>query len=257
MNRTQGHPPLWLAWPIWGIGVLFYVMGFFQRVAPAVMTSELMADFGIGAAALGHLSAFYYYAYVAMQIPTGILVDAWGPRRLLTAGTAAAAAGTMLFALAPGIFWADLGRLLIGGSVAVAFVASLKLASNWLPSHVFAMASGLALASGSAGAVLAGAPLRMLVNHFGWRSVSLASGLITLALVFIIWIFVRDDPSEKGYASYAPAPSARTPSRKSATPLLGLCVTYSDTATHGCWFWPREEWSVQSWPLPDCGGFPI
>ena len=59
-------------------------MGFFQRVAPAVMTAELMQDFSISAAALGNLSAFYFYSYVAMQIPTGILADTWGPRRLLT-----------------------------------------------------------------------------------------------------------------------------------------------------------------------------
>ncbi len=61
-------------------------MGFFQRVAPAVMTDELMGDFGISAAGLGSLSAFYFYSYVAMQVPTGLLADRWGPRRLLSVG---------------------------------------------------------------------------------------------------------------------------------------------------------------------------
>ena len=79
-------PPLSVAWFVWSLGALFYLMAFFQRVAPAVMTAELMRDFQINAAALGNLSAFYFYSYVAMQIPTGIIADVWGPRRLLSLG---------------------------------------------------------------------------------------------------------------------------------------------------------------------------
>jgi MFS family permease len=52
------------------------------------MTDQLMIDFSIGATELGNLSAFYFYSYVVMQIPTGIIADRWGPRRLLTAGAA-------------------------------------------------------------------------------------------------------------------------------------------------------------------------
>jgi fucose permease len=74
--KNSKPSPLHLAWTIWGFGALFYLMGFFQRVAPAVMTAELMHDFNISAAALGNLSAFYYYSYVTMQIPTGILASA-------------------------------------------------------------------------------------------------------------------------------------------------------------------------------------
>ena len=85
-------PPARLAWTIWGLGSLVYLAAFFQRVAPAVMTDQLMAEFALGGAALGNLSAFYFYAYVAMQIPTGLLADRWGPRKLLAAGTAIAAA---------------------------------------------------------------------------------------------------------------------------------------------------------------------
>ena len=113
MNRIKTtHPPLSLAWTIWGFGVPFYLMGFFQRVAPAVMTAELMQEFNLNATALGNLSAFYFYSYVSMQIPTGILADIWGPRRLLTAGPFVAAVGALLFAMAPTIFWAYLGRFL-------------------------------------------------------------------------------------------------------------------------------------------------
>ena len=127
----KNNPPLRLAWSVWGLGALFYLIGFYQRVAPAVITAELMREFRISATALGHLSAFYYYAYVAMQIPTGILSDIWGPRRLLTVGAFVAGIGALIFSMAPNLLWANLGRLLVGGSVGVAWVGTLKLAGNW------------------------------------------------------------------------------------------------------------------------------
>ena len=133
MDSQKRYPPNGLAWSVWGVGALFYVTGFYQRVAPAVMTTELMRDFQVGALALGNLSAFHYYTYVAMQIPTGILVDSLGPKKLLTLGAMAAALGTFVFAIANSFFLACLGRGIAGGSVAVAWVVMLKLATHWFP----------------------------------------------------------------------------------------------------------------------------
>src|SRR4030042_1919212 len=109
------YPPAALAWLIWGRGAALFLAGFFHRVAPAVMIDQLMADFHIGAAGLGNFSAFYFYSYFLMQVPTGILSDYWGPRRLLTAGALVGACGTFLFASASSIITANLARLLIGG----------------------------------------------------------------------------------------------------------------------------------------------
>lgn len=201
--RTSSLPPAWLGWTVWGLGALFYLTGFYQRVAPAVMTSELMSDFSISASQLGNLSAFYFYAYVAMQIPTGILSDWWGPRKLLTAGAVVAGAGALVFALAPALGLAYIGRLMIGGSVAVAFVVLLGLASSWFPPRRYAMVSGLALFFGVVGAVSAGVPLRLMVDAFGWRPVMFVSGVVSLALAAAVWLFVRNDPRERGYATYA------------------------------------------------------
>lgn len=192
---------------VWGFGAAFYLLGFFHRVAPAVITGELMRDFQISAAALGNLSAFYFYSYVAMQIPTGILADRWGPRRLLTLGALVAAMGALMFAWAPSIAWAAAGRLLIGGSVAVAFVCLLKLAASWFPPQRFAMVTGLALFCGIIGAVFAGTPLRIFVDQFGWRNVMLFSAAITVLIGAGTWLFVRDYPEEKGYRDFIPLPS--------------------------------------------------
>jgi MFS family permease len=211
MHKAEYYPPITLSWTVWGLGAVLYLIGFYQRVAPAVMTSELMMSFNISAAGLGNLSGIYFYSYVAMQVPTGVLADRWGPRRLLSAGALVAGAGALIFATAPNFIWAGMGRLLIGGSVAVAFVAMLKLAAHWFAPRQFALASGMALFCGIVGAVFAGVPLRLLVGAMGWRPVMAASGFLTLAVAGLIWMLVRDDPGEKGYTSYAYALSEVTP----------------------------------------------
>ena len=215
------HPPLRLAWTVWGLGAALYLIGFYQRVAPAVMTAELSRAFDLGATGLGNLSAFYFYSYVAMQVPTGILADRWGPRRLLTVGAGVAGVGTLVFALAPNLGWAGAGRLLVGGSVAVAFVGMLKLAGHWFAPRQFALATGMALFCGIVGAVFAGVPLRLLVAAVGWRPVMLASAVLTFGVGTALWWLVRDDPTERGYASHAPA-SATADGNKRLGILQGL-----------------------------------
>lgn len=193
---------------MWGLGAALYLIAFYQRVAPAVITRELSLDFGLSAAALGNLSAFYFYGYVAMQIPTGLAADRWGPRRVLTLGAALTAAGALVFALAPSVLWANVGRFAIGGASGVAFVCMLKLASHWMPARHFAFASGVALFTGVLGATLAGAPLRVAVDAFGWRAVMGASAAVTAAVAVAIWLVVRDDPVERGFATYSPGHAA-------------------------------------------------
>jgi nitrate/nitrite transporter NarK len=203
--RPAAYPPLLLAFAIWGLGAALYLIGFFQRVAPAVLTRELSTEFALSAAALGNLSAVYFYSYVAMQIPTGLLADHWGARRTLTAGAIVAAVGALLFGLAESYPLVMLGRFLIGGAVGVAFVSMLKLSTHWFDHARFATVTGLAVATGVAGAVSAGAPLRWAADAFGWRPVMVASGVLTAAVAVATWIVVRDDPRSRGYRSYAPA----------------------------------------------------
>ncbi|QJR16546.1 MFS transporter [Usitatibacter palustris] len=204
MSAGRALPPAHLAWLVWGLGAALYFIAFYQRVSPAVLTQELTREFRLSAVALGNLSAFYFYSYVAGQIPTGVIADRWGPRKLLTAGAALTAAGTLLFALAPSVAWANAGRLIIGASCGVAFVSMLKLASHWMPAKHFALASSAALLVGVTGATIAGAPMRVAVDAFGWRPVMVASAVATALVAVAIWLIVRDDPSERGYASHFP-----------------------------------------------------
>ncbi len=209
----------WRSWLVWGIAALFYLTGFYQRVSPAVMTSELMRDFGLGAKSLGNLSAFYFYFYVAMQIPVGVLIDSWGARKLLFWGSLSAAVGTFLFGATSDFALACVARAIIGGATAAGWVVLLKLATHWFPARRFAMLTGLGLFFGNLGALAAQVPLRLLIEHFGWRSVVLASAAILLGLSALVWVAVKNDPAESGLESYAP-PALRSKPR-SMRVLLG------------------------------------
>ena len=211
-------PSASLAWLVWGLGAAFYFTAFYHRVAPAVMTDRLMAEFQIGAKELVQFSAFYFYSYVLMQIPTGILADHWGPRKLLTAGSLVAAVGTLLFASAPSILSANLGRLLIGGAAGVAFVSLLQLSTRWFPIRFYATVSGITLFVGVAGAVFAGIPLHFFVESWGWRPVMFVAAAVHLIIGAMIWRIVRDDPSRRDYRGVAPTGAKPSPSRKT---LLG------------------------------------
>ena len=203
-ERSLAIPPRWLAWSIWGIAALFYLTGFYQRVSPAVMTTELMRDFHINAKGLGNLSAFYFYFYVAMQIPVGMLIDSWGARRLLITGSTAAAAGTFLVGATTSFALACTGRAVIGIATAVAWLVVLRLATHWFPSERFAMLTGLGLCFGNLGALVAQVPLRLLIEDFGWRMVVIVSALVILAVGVLAWALVKDDPAERDFRSYAP-----------------------------------------------------
>jgi MFS family permease len=193
-----------LAWSVWAVAALFYLSGFYLRTSPAVMTTELMRDFGIAASQLGQFSAFYFYAYILMQIPTGVLVDSWGARRLLIAGAIGATAGTLLFGVTGDYAVASAGRALVGASTAVAWVVTLKLATHWFPRSRFAMLSGLGLMMGNIGALFAQVPLRLLVEQFGWRAVAVGSAVCVAAIGAAAGAIVANDPVDKGFASFAP-----------------------------------------------------
>jgi sugar phosphate permease len=197
-------PSSWSSWSVWSVAALFYLAAFYLRTSPAVMTTELMRDFGIKASQLGQFSAFYFYAYILMQIPTGVLVDSWGARRLLIAGSLAAAAGTVMFGLTTSYLVASIGRAIVGASTAVGWVVTLKLATHWFPKSRFAMLSGLGLMMGNIGALFAQVPLRLLVEQYGWRAVAIGSAACILAIGAAAWALVVNDPSDRHRASYAP-----------------------------------------------------
>ena len=158
------------------------------------MVSDLMAEFAIGAAVLGTLSALYFYPYVLMQIPLGALMDRVGARKLLTIALSIGGLGSIIFATAESLSVAYAGRILIGIGSAVGFLGSLALASKWFPPHRFAFLAGLVMFFGMISGVLAQGPLARFVELFGWRNAMWSLGAASILLALLIFIFVRNAP---------------------------------------------------------------
>lgn len=181
-----------------GLGCAFFGYAFIQRVAPSVITDELMTAFAVGGALLGNLSAFYFYAYASAQIPVGVLIDRYGPRRLMSSALLICAAGSVLFAWTDDIALASVGRLMIGFGLAFGYVGTMTIAAqNFSPAR-FASALGILQAVGMAGAVLGQAPFRVLVDLTGWREATMIIGAVGLLLAALIWIVVRDGERHGG-----------------------------------------------------------
>lgn len=170
--------------PLMGLAlaVAAYLLSFFHRVAPAAIAGDLQASFGISAAQLGNLAATYFYVYTVMQIPTGVMADTLGPRRLLFWGGLTAGAGSLLFAAAEGFGLSMAGRTLVGLGVSVTFIAMLKIIAVGYSPGRFASLVGVTMFLGNVGSVLAGAPLAWASSMAGWRSVFVAVGLISILL---------------------------------------------------------------------------
>lgn len=183
-------------WLIWGLAASAFFIEYFARVAPGVMIDSLMRDFQVQALALGSLSAFFYYTYVGMQIPVGVLIDRFSIRWLLTSMILLCAGGCFIFALTRQLQVAAFARLMMGFGAAFAFVSALKVASIWFPAHKFGLLAGLTQALGMLGAAIGQMPMAYLVIHFGWRSTLLIIAAMMVLLALLIAVIVRD-PAEK------------------------------------------------------------
>ncbi|MFY7698132.1 MAG: MFS transporter [Legionella sp.] len=189
-----------IGWLICTLGAVYYSYEYLLRIAPSVMEPALRSHFGLTATGFGFLSAFYYYAYVPMQLPVGVLMDRFGPRRLLTLACLICVIGTFIFAGTTTFWLAATGRFLVGLGSAFAFVGVLKLATIWLPENKLAMVAGMATALGTIGAMLGDNLLGDMVEHMGWQQTVNVSAFFGIGLVFVLWFGIRDQKQQQQQA---------------------------------------------------------
>ncbi|OGA39153.1 MAG: hypothetical protein A3G24_15740 [Betaproteobacteria bacterium RIFCSPLOWO2_12_FULL_62_13] len=215
-----------LRWLVFGLGAAAFSLSFFHRVAPAAIATELTRAFEMSGAALGALAATYFYVYAVMQLPTGVLADTLGPRRVLAAGSLVAGVGSIMFGSADSVVLAAAGRTLVGLGVSVAFISLLKLTANWFEERRFATVSGFANVIGLGGALAAAAPLAWLITVVSWRSVFMGIGALSFVIAVLTWIMVRDHP-------YATGATTRLPGTARGQWYHGLAEVVRNRAT-----WP-------------------
>jgi len=172
----------------------FYLYEYTLQVAPSVMTHALMSEFGLDAASLSVMIAFFSIGYTPMQIPAGLLYDRFGPRILLSVTLLICSLGALLFSVTDSYVIACFSRFLIGTGAAFSFVGILVLLARWFDPHHFAMMAGIAQLMSSIGSMAGESPLAALSHNLGWRMASFALAMVGFVLAVGIWLVVRDYP---------------------------------------------------------------
>ncbi|WP_126447096.1 MFS transporter [Sulfuricystis multivorans] len=164
-----------------------YFFSYLLRNANAVISPELRGDLGLTNADLGLLTSAYLLAFGAFQLPLGLLLDRFGPRRVEATLLLICAAGCALFAAGQGITQLTLGRAMIGLGVSACLMGSFKSFSLWFPLERQASLNAAIMAAGGLGAMFASSPLSLLLPLLGWRGIFFVLAGLTLGVSLLIF----------------------------------------------------------------------
>lgn len=200
MTRMQPAPPL----PLAVVARVFlpfsagYFLSYLYRTINAVIAPDLVRDFAVTPGQLGLLTSAYFLTFAAVQLPLGMVLDRFGPRRVNIVLLAIAAAGAAVFAWAAAFGELLAGRAIIGIGVSGALMASLKAFTVWFPPQRLATMNGLLMATGGLGALAASAPVEALLRHTDWRGVFELLAAVTLGVALLIAMVVPRDARAAG-----------------------------------------------------------
>lgn len=169
---------------------LGYFLSYVYRMVNAVLAPNLVADLGLEPSALGLLTSAYFLAFAAFQLPLGVLLDRYGPRRVEAGLLVFAAAGAFIFSQAESLAALILGRALIGLGVSACLMAAFKCFTQWLPPERLPVANGIQMVSGGLGALFATAPVEAALHVTDWRGVFAGLSVLTLVAAAVILFVV-------------------------------------------------------------------
>lgn len=198
--RSAQVPHRWL---FFYIICLVYFFVYFHRVSTSVIVPDLLEAFQTNAAALGFMSSMYFYLYAFEQPLVGYLTDRLGPLRVIGFWSLIAFGGCVVFALAPNIGWASVGRGMIGIGVGGVYVPALKAIAQWFDQKQFTGLLGLLMSIGNLGGVIATTPLAWAAGRWGWRSTFFLISAVTLGLAVVVLIGIRFSQPDLSRASEA------------------------------------------------------
>ena len=179
-----------------------YVLSYTYRTANAVISPELSASLGISASSLGLLTSAYFVAFAAMQIPAGMLLDRYGPRRIEPVLLTVAGCGALAFAASDDLAGLAFARALIGAGVSVCLMAPLKAIATWYSKERQASLAGWMMVAGGIGALLSTAPLAAALTLLSWRGIFVVLAAATFASALCILWVVPDTPLHSRVAGW-------------------------------------------------------
>src|SRR3954463_15790639 len=179
---------------MWGTAVVVYMAAVFHRGSLGVASLEATHRFGVGPAALGTFTVLQLLVYAGMQVPTGLLVDRFGPRRVLTLAALLMGLGQVLFAVASSYPLGLVARAVLGFGDALTFISLLRLVSAHFTARQYSLVVSLTAALGGLGNLVATVPLTLVLDQVGWTTTFLGTGLATFAYA-LVTLRLRDTPT--------------------------------------------------------------
>ncbi|MGC7100050.1 MFS transporter [Amycolatopsis lurida] len=193
------------SWFIWLTAAAVYLFAVFHRTSFGVAGLEAAERFGVGAAALGTFTVLQVGVYAAMQIPTGVLVDRYGPRKVLTYALLFLGLGQVLLAIATSYPLGLLARAVLGFGDALTFVSVLRLIAAHFPGRQYSVVTSFTTAIGYVGNLAATVPLTFLLAGPGWTPTFLVAGLVTVVYAVVATLRIKDNPAGVPPVTAAPA----------------------------------------------------
>jgi len=169
-----------------------YFVSYVYRMVNAVLAPTLAAEFGLSAGGLGLLSSIYFFSFALCQLPVGVALDRFGPRRVNATLLLLAAAGGAWFAYAETAAAAIAARALIGVGVSACLMASLTAFVLWYPAERISTMNAIAFSAGAVGAMTATVPLELLLRVWPWRQAFMLIVAVTVAVSLMLWLWVPE-----------------------------------------------------------------
>lgn len=174
-----------------------YFFVYVHRTTNGAVSEILQEHYAIGASSVALLASVYLYAYMLMQIPSGLLTDRFGPRRCATIFVLLIGLGSMLnaYSAACGDFnMMVVGRFIIGIGAAVVVIPMLKLFSTWFRRDQISTLNGIFILIGNVGAISAAVPLVIMMDSIGIATTYALLSLITFFIAGLCWLVIHDRP---------------------------------------------------------------
>lgn len=182
------------AWLIFGAGAFVYLVAVMQRTSLGIAGVAAAERFESSAAVLSSLAVLQLFVYASMQIPVGVLIDRFGPRTLMLAGTALMAVGQFVVAFSPSISIAVIGRILVGAGDAAIFISLIRLISSWFSGPIVPQLSQWVGNIGQLGQVLSAVPLAWVLHSYGWTPAFVSAACVSVLALFLGTLALRDRP---------------------------------------------------------------
>jgi MFS family permease len=191
------------AYAVWVVALLVYLLAVFHRSSLAVAGLAATERFDISAAQLATFTMLQLLVYAAMQIPVGLLVDRFGPRRVLLTGAITLTLAQVGFAFADTYAWALLARTFVGVGDAMTFICVLRLVNTWFAPRRVPLMTQLTGVTGQLGAIIAAVPMTIALRDLGWTKSYVIAASLGVVLTIALVIFVRDAPAARSLSGAA------------------------------------------------------